>query len=128
MKNATQRKNFYLVDDSGITAATIQALLENAGHYVTSTTNSAFALAQIPLAKPDCVIVDLMMPGLNGFQLLEYLAGEEVLEKTKWVVLSGKSDMAAQKQAKELGAHLFLRKPVNPGQFVGQVMAVFEQK
>src|SRR5262249_55993043 len=81
----------YVVDDSRMQAEIVRALLEKAGHEAIISTSSQEALAQIPCAKPDCVLFDLMMPGLDGYELCRRLRAMPELARTRLVVVSSKA-------------------------------------
>lgn len=106
--------HFVAVDDDPIILGALTSILESAGHQVTSLSDSRGALERIIELKPDCVISDLMMPEVDGFELCKSVRGEAELKDTKFVVLTAKSYEFDVKRAYEFGAHGFLRKPINP--------------
>jgi phosphoribosyl 1,2-cyclic phosphodiesterase/CheY-like chemotaxis protein len=116
---ATDRPlSVYIVEDSRTQAEIARALLEKAGHFVTVNQSSADALRDIPCRQPDCVLLDLMMPGLDGYEVCRRLAAMPELGATKIVVMTSKSYAFDRKRAFELGAHGFFSKPLSPGAFV----------
>ena len=64
---------FYLVDDDPDIIALVRAVLEQAGHSVDSSTSSVQALKEIVARRPDCVVTDVMMPEMDGFELTREL-------------------------------------------------------
>ena len=64
-----------VVDDCADAAATLQALLELNGYVVEVAFSAEDALLQIEAAQPHCVLLDCMMPGMNGLELAERLRG-----------------------------------------------------
>src|SRR5512134_2680742 len=64
-----RRLTVYIVEDSRTQADIARALLEKAGHFVTVNQSSADALRDIPCRQPDCVLLDLMMPGVDGYEV-----------------------------------------------------------
>jgi CheY-like chemotaxis protein len=77
--------------------------------------HSAFeAMAWLKIhTRPSVVFVDLCMPGLDGTDLLEWMATQPRLEKCLFVVLTGVDTSRCVKRAYQLGAHSFLTKPVS---------------
>lgn len=73
------------------------------------------ALEMLRSGEWDGCILDLTMPEMDGFKVLEALRDEELLERTSVVVLSANGAPATAIQAMELGAHAHLRKPFSPG-------------
>jgi phosphoribosyl 1,2-cyclic phosphodiesterase len=111
----------YVVDDSRTQAEIARALLEKAGHEVIISTVSQEALVRIPAVKPDCVLFDLMMPGLDGYELCRRLRGMPDLATTKLVVVSSKAYPFERKRALEIGADAYFVKPLSPATFVADV-------
>src|SRR5262245_53861761 len=113
-----RRLQIHIVDDSPTQAEIARALLEKAGHAVTVTHSSTTALRDIPARAPDCVLIDLMMPELDGYELCRQLRLHPALAATKLVVVSSKAYPFERKRAAELGANGYFTKPVDPASFV----------
>ena len=105
---------FYLVDDDPDILALLRSVLEKAGHTVVSSNSSQQALNEIPGVSPDCVITDLMMPVMDGFELCRELRRRPEIESMKIIVLSAKSYDFDRRRARELGADGYIVKPINP--------------
>ena len=103
----------YVVDDSRTQAEITRALLEKAGHEAIISTASQEALARIPAARPDCVLFDLMMPGLDGYELCRRLREMPELARTRLVVVSSKAYPFEKKRAFEMGADGYFVKPLS---------------
>lgn len=104
---------FFLVDDDPDTLALVECLLNKAGHEVVTCGSSAEALRDIPTVYPDCVITDLMMPGMDGFELTRELRRRTELASMKILILSAKNYDFDRRRAKEMGADGYLTKPIN---------------
>ncbi len=104
---------FFLVDDDPDTLALVEWLLNKAGHEVVTCGSSAEALRDIPTVHPDCVITDLMMPGMDGFELTRELRRCTELASMKILILSAKNYDFDRRRAKEMGADGYLTKPIN---------------
>ena len=103
--------NFYLVDDDADILSVLGRVLESAGHRVETSTSSLHALKQIPMSRPDCVITDIMMPEMDGFELTRELRRRPDLGEMKIIVLSAKAYDFDRRRARELGADGFVSKP-----------------
>ena len=103
---------FYLVDDDPDILMLLRRLLEKAGHTVTSSESSVQALKEIPGVRPDCVLTDLMMPEMDGFELCRELRRRPDLASMKIIVLSAKSYDFDRRRARELGADGYIVKPI----------------
>jgi CheY-like chemotaxis protein/L-ascorbate metabolism protein UlaG (beta-lactamase superfamily) len=102
---------FFIVDDDQDTLALLKRLLEGAGHEVELCESGQDALKRIPAARPDCVVTDVMMPGMDGFELTRELRRRPELKQMKIVVLSAKTYEFDRRRAKELGADGYIIKP-----------------
>jgi phosphoribosyl 1,2-cyclic phosphodiesterase len=111
----------FVVDDSPMQAQLTRALLEKAGHEVIISTASQEALARIPTVKPDCVLFDLMMPGLDGYELCRRLRDLPELARTRLVVVSSKAYPFERRRAFEMGAHGYFVKPLAPATFTADL-------
>jgi len=89
--------NFYVVDDDPEVLTLLTHLLEEAGHRVEASPSSLAALKQIPMSRPDCVITDLMMPEMDGFEF-----AAEVRRHPEWrsipIVVITAQDLTAEER------------------------------
>jgi phosphoribosyl 1,2-cyclic phosphodiesterase len=115
------KRTVYVVDDSRTQAEITRALLEKAGHEAIISTASQEALGKIPCVKPDCVLFDLMMPGLDGYELCRRLREMPELAGTKLVVVSSKAYPFERRRAFEMGADGYFVKPLSPATFAADV-------
>ncbi|HEY9088651.1 MAG TPA: GAF domain-containing protein [Anaerolineaceae bacterium] len=87
-----------VVDDSAIDARLVQKMLEDSGSFqVRIAANGEEGWNSIISARPDIVILDLFMPGLNGFDLLERLRADQDLRSIPVIILTG-ADLTAEQQ------------------------------
>ena len=112
---------FYIVDDDPEILGLLRHVLEAAGHAVVSSESSQQALKEIPGVRPDCVITDLMMPGIDGFELCRELRRRPELEAMKIIVLSAKSYDFDRRRARELGADGYIVKPIRPATLLASI-------
>ena len=115
---------FFLVDDDAEVLALLERLLTRAGHEVQSTYSSSEALKRIPLERPDCVITDIMMPGMDGFELTRELRRRAELAQMKIIVLSAKTYEFDRRRAKELGADGFIAKPFQRDTLLSSILEI----
>ena len=92
-----------LVDDSEVSILIVSAFLGKMGHQVAAATSGAEALRMIPLARPDIVLLDVVMPEMDGF---ETAARIRALILDRWlplVFLTGNTEDAAIARGIEVG-------------------------
>jgi phosphoribosyl 1,2-cyclic phosphodiesterase len=119
---------FFIVDDDPDTLALVSRLLTDAGHDVTVRASSSGALRDIPDARPDCVITDVMMPVMDGFELMRGLRAKPELAGMKIMILSAKSYDFDRRRAKEMGADGYITKPINRETFLASVNEIVSNK
>ncbi|MGD9332048.1 MAG: EAL domain-containing protein [Desulfobacterales bacterium] len=104
-----------MVDDEPITMEVVQAFLEEAGyrHFVL-VDDPREAMGIIEEKRPDLLLLDLMMPEVSGFDILQSLRARPQFEHLPVLILSSSSDNADKLQVLDLGATDLLAKPVDP--------------
>lgn len=118
--------NFFIVDDDPEVADVMRVLLEAEGHQVTYEQDSANVIDKIDAARPDCVLIDIMMPAVDGLEICQKLRSHAKLSHLKIVVVSAKSYEFDCKRSFELGANGFITKPVSPETFIDQIAYVLK--
>ncbi|NQV13828.1 response regulator [bacterium] len=120
--------NIYLVDDEPDTLLVVKYLLEEHGAKVKTNTSSPEALVEIKNDKPDLVILDLMMPEIDGLDMCRFLRQEPGLKDLKIVIFSGKSYEYDQQRAMSFGADGYITKPMIDERFVKKIEEIIEEK
>ena len=108
-----------MVDDEPINMEVVQAYLEDAGYsnFIT-TSDSTCAMDIIRQKKPDVILLDLVMPEVTGFDILEQLQSDESLAYIPVIVLTSSDDSETKLQCLQFGAADFLAKPVDSSELV----------
>lgn len=127
-ENNNGQRSVVVVDDDPIVAALQGKILESAGYAVKVMTDSEKAAEDIPEMVPDAVLIDLMMPKLDGYGLIKRLAAAPELEKTRLIVVSAKPYEFDRKQAFEHGAHGFITKNVEKDELIAEVGRLIENR
>ncbi len=104
---------FLVVDDDPIAAAAAAAVLRGAGHTAEIMNAASGAVERVAATKPDCVLLDLMMPNVDGYEVCTAIRARPELARTKIIVLSMKAYDYDRRRSRELGADGYLVKPVN---------------
>ncbi|HEX4053145.1 MAG TPA: HD domain-containing phosphohydrolase [Tepidisphaeraceae bacterium] len=114
-----------IVDDEPINIKVVRKHLQGAGYrnFVT-TTDSTTAMDILRAEQPDAVLLDVMMPQVNGLQILEWIRGDRQFQHVPVLILTASSDSATKLSALELGATDFLAKPVDPNELVPRLRNV----
>jgi DNA-binding response OmpR family regulator len=112
-----------VADDDQTTRDLVGTLLRKAGHEVTEAIDGDFAYMQAAVSKPDLIILDIMMPGLDGWEVLSRLRHDPETWEIPVVVLSAKSGLEEVSKSISLGAAEVISKPCNPDEIVNAVRA-----
>ncbi|MFN0039293.1 MAG: putative bifunctional diguanylate cyclase/phosphodiesterase [Burkholderiales bacterium] len=108
-----------MVDDEPVMIEMLQAFLEDAGfRNFVGCTEPKTAVDKLIDTRPDVLFLDVVMPGMNGIEILRSLRDEKLLHDTPVIVLTSSSDPKVKLQALEFGAADFLSKPVDPSELV----------
>ena len=102
-----------IVDDSGVNRRLIQALLEPQGYGIHTAASGEEALASVAAAPPDLILLDVMMPGLDGRQVAAALKADPATANIPIIMVTAQTDHQARLAALEAGAEDFLSKPVD---------------
>ncbi|MEJ8566099.1 response regulator [Elongatibacter sediminis] len=106
-----------VVDDSSMAMNVAVDQLRSAGHDAEGVLGSEQALERIRAARPDFVISDVMMPGINGFELCRMIRADEDLAEVRVVMASAKPYEADRNKARRLGADGYIVKPFTVAKF-----------
>ena len=112
MKNADGRSlHVLVVDDARDVRNLIAAHLKRGGHTVLLAEDGKQALDLVHQEKPDLAIVDIMMPGMNGYELTETLRQVPATKDLPVIVLTARAGGADRAHAFRVGADAFIQKP-----------------
>jgi diguanylate cyclase (GGDEF)-like protein len=125
LKNST----IMLVDDEPVMLEIVQALLEEVGydHFI-SIEDSTKAIDVLISENPDILLLDLDMPEVDGFQVLQEIRTLEGYEHLPVIILTASEDPGSKLKALELGATDFLSKPVDPSELALRVRNTLSAK
>ena len=113
-----------VVDDSLSARRGIAEMLHENGHKTLQASNGLEALDLTTEQKPDLVILDLLMPDMDGFDVLAEMKKRNL--KTPVVILSSDIQETTRQECERLGAGYFLNKPVHPGELAGAIDKILE--
>jgi len=105
--------NILIIDDSPTDVRVFTTLLERAGHRVESIGNAEEGIERVRAELPDLVIMDVIMPGMNGFQATRTLTRDPVTAGVPIVMITTKSMETDRVWGLRQGARAFITKPVN---------------
>tara|TARA_R110000787_G_scaffold73921_8_gene164525 strand:- start:1955 stop:2320 length:366 start_codon:yes stop_codon:yes gene_type:complete len=113
-----------IVDDSPTDILNLKNILQKAGHTVVEATNGAEAIGRIRQSQPDCVLMDVVMPGINGFQATRTLSRDPLTSSIPIIVCSSKNQETDRVWAMRQGAREYLVKPVKEYDLLKKISSV----
>ena len=118
-----------IIDDEPINIKVVRKHLGSAGyHDVVTTTDAADALNVIQRERPDLILLDVMMPGVSGLDILGKIRAGAQTAHTPVLILTAFCDLALKRDALGRGATDFLTKPVDPVELLARVRNALEAK
>ncbi|MEZ2239413.1 adenylate/guanylate cyclase domain-containing protein [Microcoleus sp.] len=117
-----------VVDDNEVNRDLLARRLQRQGHAVTVAEDGVQALELMRSAPFDLVLLDIMMPQMNGYQVLENLKADERLRYIPVIMISAVDDIDSIVRCIELGAEDYLSKPFNPVLLKARISACLEKK
>ena len=107
-----------IIDDSPTDVRVLTSLLERAGHQVAAVGTAEEGIARVRSAAPALVIMDVIMPGMNGFQAARTLTRDPATAAVPIVMITTKAMETDRVWGLRQGARAFLTKPVNEGELL----------
>jgi CheY-like chemotaxis protein len=122
------RHTILVVDDNRQLIEFLTDALEELGDFaVVTATDGAQGLQRYYDVRPDCVVVDVRMPGIDGYQLVRALRGDPNSSSTSLIILSALVQDKEQVAGLLAGADLYLVKPVDPLKLIEAIQRVLQQ-
>lgn len=116
-------KKIMIVDDEASLRALVRANLEVDGFDVSEAVDGLEAMKMLESYRPDLILLDIMMPGKDGIEVLEDLADDQELRTIPVILLTAKGEQEDLERGASLGARGHITKPFDPEQMVRTVKA-----
>ena len=104
-------KRVLIAEDEPHLVESLTFILSREGHEIATALDGEAALQSIWSEPPDLVILDVMLPKINGFEILKKVRADDRLKSLPVIVLTAKGQRQDRETADEIGADLFLAKP-----------------
>jgi len=121
-------KKVLVVDDEEDILELLKFNLSREGFHVTCATTGENALKAVPAEVPDLIVLDLMLPGIDGLEVTRQLKNNDNTKKIPIVMLTAKGEEADIVAGLELGADDYITKPFSPRVLVARVRAVLRRE
>lgn len=104
-------KRVLIAEDEPHIVQSLRFILERSGYQVRSVADGKEVIDKVRDYLPDVIVLDVMLPNRNGFELLKYLKGDETLASTPVLMLTAKGQEQDRATAGRLGVDAFITKP-----------------
>ena len=128
MKSKHDPGQMLIVDDNRVNRLLLTRALEENGHHVSNAENGKVAMEMLRAKPYDVLLLDIDMPEMNGFEVLEALLEDEELRYLPVIMTSASDELDRVVKCIEMGAEDYLVKPLNPVLLRARVNASLEKK
>jgi CheY-like chemotaxis protein len=112
MEHEPKNKTVLVIDDSTTNVVLLQAILLKKGYEIQTALSVKEAYTVMAKKLPDLILLDLLMPRINGYDFLKEIKSNNAMQSIPVVVVSALTDQENVKKTMEFGAHSFVKKPV----------------
>lgn len=116
-----KKKRILVVDDVRETLLALKIRLEYAGYEVFTAADGEAGLSSARSLKPDLILLDVMLPKIDGFSVCRLLKFDEEYENIPIIMLTAKSQQNDKDIGKQVGANAYLTKPYNAQELLGKI-------
>ena len=115
-----------IVDDEPMARTLLRLMLVRAGFNVSEAEDGFDALEKVKSSQPDIILLDVMMPGMDGFSVCEELCQRKETSTLPIIMLSAKTDLDSINKGLRVGATKYLTKPISPEELTRHVNDVLD--
>ncbi|MBD2576966.1 response regulator [Oscillatoria sp. FACHB-1406] len=126
--NKNERVNILIVDDTPANLKLLANVLKEEGYKIRASPNGKIALEGIKISPPDLILLDIMMPEMNGYEVCEKLRLEERYRDIPIIFISALNEVFDKVKAFELGAADYITKPFQAEEVLSRVRTHLEKR
>ena len=115
MKSTDEKNLIMVVDDSEDMCSLLEQILESAGYRTIVAQEGQTALTQARLHHPDLILMDLSLPGMSGWEVVEHLRKMSEFASTPIIAVTAHVTKYEQERARDAGCSAHIGKPFDPG-------------
>lgn len=116
-----------VVDDEPMARTLLRLMLVRAGFEVVEAEDGFDALEKLKVDAPDIMILDVMMPGMDGFTVCQTVRADSESNDLPIIMLSAKTDLESVNKGLRVGADKYLTKPISPEELTREVQDMLER-
>ena len=120
-------KHVLIADDEANIVVSLEFLMRREGHRVSVARDGDAALVAIRAERPDLVLLDVMMPGMSGFEVCQAVRADDALATVKILMLSAKGRDTDLAKGSALGADAYMTKPFSTRELADKVREMLSE-
>jgi len=120
-------KKILLVDDEKDLVDTVSFRLKASGYDVVTAYDGQEALTKTRLEKPDLIVLDLMLPKMDGYKVCRMLKFDERYKDIPIIMFTARVQESDKKMGEEVGANAYITKPFDPQNLLGKVKELLKE-
>ncbi len=120
------KKKILIVDDEADLVELLQVLLEQKGYEVFTAFDGQEGLDKVKEKRPDLVVLDVMMPKMDGYQMCRLLKFDEELRQIPVILLTARGQERDKKTGRDVGADDYMTKPFENAELLQKISAFFK--
>ena len=128
VESAVQIPRIMVIEDDPLQAHLLDRILSGEGYQTFIYHDAALALEKVALDEPDLILTDLMMPGIDGFEVIRRLKADKATKRIPIILVTAASDKNAEIQGLQLGAVDYIVKPVTEAMVIARLNIHLELK
>jgi len=117
-----------IIEDNENNMYLISFLLKNSGHKIFQAYDGKTGLGLAKTAQPDLILLDIQLPKMNGYEVATALRKDKSLEGIPIVAITSYAMPGDQEKALAAGCNGYIKKPINPDTFVGEIESYLKEK
>lgn len=121
-------KKILVIEDDPAISRLVDYSLKHEGYDVTTASNGLEGIRKAHYETPDLVILDVMLPGMDGFEICHQLKSESGTSKLPILMFSAKAQEVDKDTGRKVGADDYLPKPAAPAEIVNRVEKLLQKK
>jgi DNA-binding response OmpR family regulator len=120
-------KKILVTEDSPTMLAMMKDIVEGAGYSVVTAVDGQEALDKAKKERPDLVILDLMLPKVDGYKVCAMLKFDKNFHNTPVIILTARAGEADKKMGEEVCANAYITKPVEPNTLIAKIKELIKE-
>lgn len=122
------KKKILIVDDEPVLCLTVKDRLEFEGYEVIIAVDGKEGLDKARTEKPDLVLLDLMLPKIDGYKVCRMLKFDEKYKHIPIIIFTARAQESDEKMGMEVGADAYITKPFKPEVLISKIKELFTKK